>query len=642
MKLPAICLLLFLEITLLTAQQGTPGYISSAVPGKAVGVTYPDFPSFKEIVTAFYKQYKGGIEPEFMFEKRPAGYFVLRLKDDGEPLFEPELWWSAASKSYQPLTIFDRPEPVLPGDEDRLAAAFNPYDIEDYIDTYLNRYRYEAEQFNLQPYYGYKGWYRDVIQLLEPQTDRLNNEQLNALARAYSANTDAMLMNHSRMGLPEDIFHFTPGGAGLTQEQVEKYRAVRDKSVGAFKKLSERSPEMMTPVGTIQTKYSNEVMDGFMRLLYVQGEKVAAGLLVPGLYDDYLLHSARNILTSCPQDALLIVNGDTDYFTTLYLQVTEGFRRDIIIANSSLLQLPVYYDYMRRGVLDARPLKTNIPEFYFRKMHVLTKEEIIQEADPVLATDFFAALAGNRGTEMPQGYQLVTTTLPRLILPAAGKAETFFHQPVDEVIWGTNKSYMLFDQLVLLDVIVANQWQRPLCFAVTSSSAVRSYFGNHLVLEGLVYRVYPDELPPLSDTKVNTDAGLQLWQQFAFASGARLTESDKMPFHYQSLVAGVQLAKALMKEEKQADAARLIHLLEKHFPDEQQARGYLWYELPEILAMAGEPESAEILALQIVQNYKSGRLPEYELHSLDMVYMKLSNLATTYGLEKLKAAVFGK
>ena len=115
-----------------------------------------------------------------------------------------------------------------------------------------------------------------------------------------------------------------------------------------------------------------------------------------------------------------------------------------------------------------------------------------------------------------------------------------------------------------------------------------------------------------------------------------------MPFHYQSLVAGVQLAKALMKEEKQADAARLIHLLEKHFPDEQQARGYLWYELPEILAMAGEPESAEILALQIVQNYKSGRLPEYELHSLDIVYMKLSNLATTYGLEKLKAAVFGK
>ena len=72
MKLPAICLLLFLEITLLTAQQGTPGYIPSAVPGKAVGVTYPDFPSFKEIVTAFYKQYKGAIEPEFMFEKRPA------------------------------------------------------------------------------------------------------------------------------------------------------------------------------------------------------------------------------------------------------------------------------------------------------------------------------------------------------------------------------------------------------------------------------------------------------------------------------------------------------------------------------------------------------------------------------------------
>jgi hypothetical protein len=232
--------------------------------------------------------------------------------------------------------------------------------------------------------------------------------------------------------------------------------------------------------------------------------------------------------------------------------------------------------------------------------------------------------------------------MPKLLLPAAGGALSLSRQPVEAAEWETRQSYILFDQLVLLDIIVANQWQRPVCFAMTCAPAVRTNWSNHLALEGVVYRVYPDELPPLSDIKVNTEAGLQLWQQFVFATEAPLTPGDKMPFHFQSLVAGVQLAEALLKEEKKADAATQIHLLEKQFPDEQQAWGYSWYELPEMLAAAGEPAQAELLALQIVQNYKSGRLPAEERKSRDIVFISLSNVARTYGLEKLKTAIYGK
>jgi hypothetical protein len=642
MKLPVICFFLFLEITLLTAQQGTTKNNPAPVPEKTGGIIYPYFPPFKEIVAAFYKQYKGGTEPEFNFEKRPEGYYIIRLNDAGEPLFEPELFWSAASKTYQPLTVFSRPEPILPGDEERLAESYNPYDLEENIETYLLLHRYEAEQFGLQPYFGYKGWYKDVIQLLDPQSDRLEDDQLNAFARACSAQCDAMLMNLSGMAMPEDMITLNPGSTGLTEIQLGKFKAIHDKGVAAFKKLAERNPAMMTPVGTIHTKYSNEVMDGFMRLLYIQGEKAALKLLAEGLYDDYLRYSARNILTSCPKDAVLIVHGDTDYFTTLYVQVKEGYRKDITIAHSSMLQLPVYYDYLRRGVLDARPLNTNIPEFYFQKMHILSREDAGMETEPVQAVAFFESLTGNKGTDMSQGYQLVSAPMPKLILPAAGGALTLSRQPVDAAEWKTWQSYILFDQLVLLDIIVANQWQRPVCFAMTCAPTVRSNWSNHLALEGVVYRVYPDELPPLSDIKVNTEAGLQLWQQFVFATEAPLTPGDKMPFHFQSLVAGVQLAEALLKEEKKADAARQIHLLEKQFPDEQQAWGYSWYELPEMLAAAGEPAQAELLALQIVQNYKSGRLPAEELKMRDIVFISLSNVTRTYGLEKLKTAIYGK
>lgn len=168
---------------------------------------------------------------------------------------------------------------------------------------------------------------------------------------------------------------------------------------------------------------------------------------------------------------------------------------------------------------------------------------------------------------MSQGYQLVSAPMPKLLLPAAGGALSLSRQPVDAAEWETGQSYILFDQLVLLDIIVANQWQRPVCFAMTCAPAVRSNWSNHLALEGLVYRVYPDE---------------------------------------------------------------------------QQAWGYSWYDLPEKLAAAGEPAQAELLALQIVQNYKSGRLPAEELKSRDIVFISLSNVARTYGLEKLKTAIYGK
>ena len=44
------------------------------------------------------------------------------------------------------------------------------------------------------------------------------------------------------------------------------------------------------------------------------------------------------ILEQCEKGSLLITNGDSDYYLTFYVQQVQGYRKDVRLVNSSLLQ----------------------------------------------------------------------------------------------------------------------------------------------------------------------------------------------------------------------------------------------------------------------------------------------------------------
>jgi len=62
---------------------------------------------------------------------------------------------------------------------------------------------------------------------------------------------------------------------------------------------------------------------------------------------DVLLEFNENILKSAPKDAILITNGDNDTYPGWYLQEKKGIRRDVIIVNRSLLNLPLYVHFLK-------------------------------------------------------------------------------------------------------------------------------------------------------------------------------------------------------------------------------------------------------------------------------------------------------
>jgi hypothetical protein len=332
-------------------------------PADLPGVALPVFPKFEQVVYFFYQHYKGSAVPEFRLEKHPEGYRITRLFDNGLPMFTPEIIWSPES-GFRQVRNFDKPEPVEPGAPDRLVAVFDSNRWSEEADWYIRKNDFVRRECDRLPYYGYPGYSHDVIRLWEPQYESLSNEQLHGLARAYSAAAAGLLNNNSGMADSTRMFRLEATPNALSPEQLAQYKAAHQKAVDAYALLLRRDPGFPTPVGSVAVKYANEVVDGFLTLSYYQNEKEARPLLKPDIYGPHILQAARNTLLSCPQDAVLISQGDSDTYPLLYLQAMEKLRTDVIVANSSLLQTRPYLEHILRGPLGAKPLN-GLPQGLF-------------------------------------------------------------------------------------------------------------------------------------------------------------------------------------------------------------------------------------------------------------------------------------
>ena len=160
---------------------------------------------------------------------------------------------------------------------------------------------------------------------------------------------------------------------------------------------------------------------------------------------------AYNMLQTCKPNAILFTNGDNDTFPLWYLQQVEGIRKDVIVANLSLLNTPWY----------IKQLQTENTDNPFIDMN---KEEI----DNI---DFKAWSS-----------QLVSIPAPKDSLNTTGNIE-----------WELKPTYfdiaLRVQDLMVLRIIRDNNWNRPIYFAVTVSPNSMLNLDEYLTMEGLTYRL---------------------------------------------------------------------------------------------------------------------------------------------------------
>jgi hypothetical protein len=510
--------------------------------------------------------------------------------------------------------------------------VFDSTEIRNYVKMHLLQNAYTQAESDRLPYYGYRGYYKDVIRVLEPSVNQLTDSELHGLARAYSAAASALLHDNSSLADSAELFRLAPGRGVMSEQQIQQYRLAQQKAVETYRHLLQRNPDFPTPVGSIRVKYANEIMDGYLHLLYFQGQEAANIMLKRGIYEPEFLTLPGNILKSCPPNAVLTTYGDTDTYTMLYLQAVEQVRTDVRIVNTSLLALPRYAQYIYDGYNGQLPLQSLLPDAYFRKRVIIERTEDCQSG-PVSTRLFLEGLADVPLQHNDYGYEIAVCPVPTLELPSAPANQAL--PGIEHTIarWKSVSRYLTLESVVPLDIVTANSWNIPLCFAPTCTADILEPWQGHLILEGMVFRLVPHRLKPINwtDNPVNLERCFQLFKDtFQFSSLQHSLREEDLSFHQHWLLIHPQVVRELIRVNRPDEAISLADVLNSSFTETMAPRGSLWIPVVEQYAQCGRLNSARTLAKQIADNYSAGKLNDYDMRREASALKRLNELALQY------------
>jgi hypothetical protein len=78
----------------------------------------------------------------------------------------------------------------------------------------------------------------------------------------------------------------------------------------------------------------------------------------------YAVDMARNMLASCPENAILFTGGDNDTFPLWYAQMVENYRTDVRVIVTSYFNSEWYTEQMTKQAMKSEPLPLKIPLAY--------------------------------------------------------------------------------------------------------------------------------------------------------------------------------------------------------------------------------------------------------------------------------------
>ena len=157
----------------------------------------------------------------------------------------------------------------------------------------------------------------------------------------------------------------------------------------------------------------------------------------------------RNYLMTMQDEGhpVIFTNGDNDTFPLWYNQEVEGVRRDTRDCNLEYLQTDWYIDQMKRPVYDSPALPISWSHEDYRQGQL--------EYLPI-DTDSLAITSGK---------DTMTISLK-------------------------GKRYLLKNELMVLEMLSNAVWSRPFYMSISMGNCL-SFLRDHLVLEGLAYRISP-------------------------------------------------------------------------------------------------------------------------------------------------------
>ena len=236
----------------------------------------------------------------------------------------------------------------------------------------------------------------------------------------------------------------------------------------------------------------------------------AIGLLIPGLmafqnFDDHSRMGhygsrdyASNFLNSVDENAIIFTYGDNDTYPLWYAQEVENIRRDVRVVNLSLIAVDWYIEKLRRKVNDSAPLKLTVPSEAYRgnkRNQVFFYNPNTKNLTTPMDVNTELTFIGSQTQEqtiMRSRNLFIPIDRNRLIGNGlASMQDTNMVNKID-LRFPESATYILKDQLAVMDVIASNIHERAIYFAVTCKNEKLMGLNDFMQLEGLGLRVIPE------------------------------------------------------------------------------------------------------------------------------------------------------
>lgn len=399
-------------------------------------------------------------------------------------------------------------------------------------------------------------------------------------------------------------------------------------------------------------------------------------LTVPGImlaenYDDHdrsNKYAARdfavNYLNSCDKNAILITNGDNDTFPLWYAQEVEGIRTDVRVVNYMLSSGDWYVHQLARKIYNSEPLKFQLTPAKYNKgvneflpVYEQTKDRI--ELKEIM--NFIDSDNPRSKVQMSNGdyANYIPTRKIRLSVNKEnaikyGIVPSYMVDSVESYIdWDIKANYLFKNDLMLMDFLANNNWERPIYFVSPSSISNVFDIDKYCHQTGIVYKFVPvlaeDYYRGLGG--VDDIASYDVLVKKAKWGNLNDPKVSVDPESVRnSLIAKqcyLRLSQALMKKGKKAQAIAVADKLISEFPNEKFTFDVYMLPLAEVYYQAGDTVKGNNFVRAVARvfgantafyNQVSPKFAEYYKQDSDealMIMARLFNIAKQNNQDKL-------
>lgn len=210
---------------------------------------------------------------------------------------------------------------------------------------------------------------------------------------------------------------------------------------------------------------------------------------------------AYNYLNSCEKDGVIFTNGDNDTFPLWYIQEVEGVRTDVRVICLPYLITDWYIDQMKSQYYDSKPVPFSLTKDQYvvgLRDQVPVFERVNEPVELSQVIDFVASdddrtrvqlNIGEKSDYFPTKKFKITVDKEKVLEEGVVKPQDS-SEIVNEIRWNIGTNYIMKNDLMILDLVSHDDWERPIYF-VSVGSGNETNLRDYFQLEGFAYRFVP-------------------------------------------------------------------------------------------------------------------------------------------------------